>query len=684
MPQPTASSSWVSGLIPRENDPAKVVGDGSLTSLIGIAVNWFWRTFPEAALTVYGDEQGERVPIRPHDLTDLYAEPNPFYDGDTLWAGCLWSDLIDGNSYQIKARQGAGRVAEMYWMPHSFIEPKGGDRADSPLIEYYELTVAGKRWQLDVRDVVHLRHGIDPRNPRKGLSQLKGQLRELMTDEQAARFSASLLGNFAVPGLIISPKNDEATIDKPDADAMKAQIGQDFGAGNVGKTAVTSGAVDVHTLSFSPEQMSVRDIRGIPEERISAAIGVAAAVLGLGTGLAQTKVGATMRELREMATEQTLVPMWTRFGKQAGRQMIYEFSGSRRDLSLSFDTTEVRVLQEDRNQMYERETLALTAGGISVATYQRRLGYEADESQDVYLRSALTVAVPAGTPPPEPLQSASRNGQRNGRKAEVKLTDSQRHALSFVRFLDRAFPPIESSFAASLDVAFSGLGRRAAEVYLQLPKAIKSAAKSPTPDDERIVNEISQAVDAAAYRASTIGPAYQAAYRQALEIVVNGVQEAFDIGISIGERDLIAERVLAEGGRQLGLLDLTAQTREAVYQALADAREELLSIADTAKRIEELVGAGPYRNAGARYRAETIARTETRHAMNRAVAETGKAAGFTVYVAFDNRTGFDDDECSVRDGQEFTYDEMISESDHPRGTLSWSPVPGSQAAEVTA
>ena len=43
---------------------------------------------------------------------------------------------------------------------------------------------------------------------------------------------------------------------------------------------------------------ALAQIRNIAEERVTAALGVPAAVVGFGSGLEQTKVGATMRELR--------------------------------------------------------------------------------------------------------------------------------------------------------------------------------------------------------------------------------------------------------------------------------------------------------------------------------------------------------------------------------------------------
>ncbi len=70
-------------------------------------------------------------------------------------------------------------------------------------------------------------------------------------------------------------------------------------------------------------------------------------------------------------------------------------------------------------------------------------------------------------------------------------------------------------------------------------------------------------------------------------------------------------------------------------------------------------------------RAETIARTETATAYNRATLEG--YAGFEVreVLAYD---GDDDEECAARDGQTYDIDTAMSIEDHPNGTLDWAPV----------
>ncbi len=387
--------------LPRERDATAVVGDGYGTSIVSLVINWYFNAFPEAQLQVteIDARSGLAVEVAPHDLTDLLEKPNPFYGGDELMAGCIVSDIVDGNAYILKLRNNATRIAELWWLPHTLVEPIGSRDPFGPFIEWYEYRVQGKRILIPPSEIVHIRHGLDPFNPRKGISRLKGQLREIMTDEEGARFTSALVQNMGVPGLIVSPKGEEKTIGEDDANIIKIKLDQNIGASNRGRTVVMSGATDLNQFGFSPQEMNLASVRGVPEERLSAALGVPAAVVGLGTGLAQTKVGATMHELREMAAEQGLVPLWRRFAKGLNRQLTPEYQRPSRVYTLHYDTSDVRVLQEDKQKKHERTRLDVAAGILDVATGQAELGYPVDETQRIYLRGSMVVETPSGVTP---------------------------------------------------------------------------------------------------------------------------------------------------------------------------------------------------------------------------------------------------------------------------------------------
>ena len=222
---------------------------------------------------------------------------------------------------------------------------------------------------------------------------------------------------------------------------------------------------------------------------------------------------------------------------------------------------------------------------------------------------------------------------------------------------------------------FEDMGRAAARSYnRRRPKQTQA--------DAELVATILADVDVGEFQTG-MGAIYRGAYQQSAALTLSATEQLIGQSIDIGVRDQVAEHILREGGRHAGLVDLSGQSKRALFQALESARSQGMSIPQTARHISGLVSAGPYPNAGARYRATTIARTETRFATNMSVSEVGQAAGFEVYLAFDDRIGFGDTDCVARDGQTFSVVEMEAEiaAEHPNGTLSFSPVPTDQVRD---
>lgn len=209
---------------------------------------------------------------------------------------------------------------------------------------------------------------------------MKCLFREIYTDDEAANMTASLLRNMGVPGVIISPA--QGTMSREAAEGVKESYMEKFSGDKKGEPMVMAGATKIEQFGFSPEQMQLRSLRGIPEERITARVGINSAVLGLGAGLATTKVGATLREYREEAFESFMVPMWKRIGRTLTHQLLPFFKGA--DWRASFDLSKVRVLQEDEQKRAESLSKQLLAGGITRAEFRHDLGRVIADSDKVY------------------------------------------------------------------------------------------------------------------------------------------------------------------------------------------------------------------------------------------------------------------------------------------------------------
>lgn len=655
--------------LPHETDYRALIGDGSGASIVGAIVNWMQRTFPEAPLQLLRpnrEEGGEPQSIHHHPMLERIEEPNPYYDDSVLWMGTLLSWVVDGNAYWLKVRSAAGRVVQLWYTPHFAIAPKAPlDR--SAFLSHYEYRPGnGQLFDIRPEDVMHFRFGLDPWNTLKGRSPLKEQLRELYSDEEAARFSAALLRNLGVPGLVITPGENTDLSRQEDRDALKKAVEERTGGSNRGKPLVLSAAVKVEAFGFSPEQMNLRDLRAIPEERVTAALGIPAAVVGLGVGLTQTKVGATMKELRELAVEQTLVPTWRIFGKQLKRGLLPDFQADAMGWQVGFDISNVRVLQEDMDKLHKRVRDDVQAGMVTVATGQARLGYQVDESQAVYLRALNLLERPEGTEPQTDPAQAGRS------LPESKATPTQ---LRLVVRLERGQVPVVDRMADALMEPFAELGRMAVAAYEAL-KGREPGGARQSPEDEALSLLITAAMRLSEFRSKFLGPIWAQHYELAADMALEGMAE-FGVTLEVGARDRVAEAIVREGGTRLGLVDLADDTRRAVLQALTEAREANLGVPATARRIRELVPGGRFVNAGPRYRAQMIARTEIRNATQRSVLRTSDEAGFERFVIFDARLGPTDATCETLDGEEVdrAEAEQLLGEEHVNGTRAIAPMP---------
>ncbi len=356
-------------------DYATAAGDGRGNAAVWACVRWVQRTLPEAPLIVMvRNADGELQPAPEHPLQDRIDNPNPYYSGLHLVSVLAADLLLTGNAYVRKIRAGRTTVAELWWIPCTQIEPRWADDG-SEYIGWYEYAVDGIISEIAPRDIIHIRQGFDPKNIRKGLSDLECLLREIATDNEAANWTAAMVRNVNPPGVIISPTDPKANPTPANLQGIKRDYKERFGGDNRGEPMVMAGPTNVQVLSFSPEQMNLREIRNVPEERITAVFGIPAAVIGLGTGLENTKVGATMAEMREQAYESCLIPLQRLIVAELQRQLVPDFGNPAR-LRVQFDLSAVRVLQDDQNALHERARADLAGGLLTLNQALEMIGQD--------------------------------------------------------------------------------------------------------------------------------------------------------------------------------------------------------------------------------------------------------------------------------------------------------------------
>jgi HK97 family phage portal protein len=394
----SGSAGWWPMFLPRTKfDYAGEIGDGSRSNLVVACINWIARTFPEApVILVQENADGSREVIPRHAMPQKIERPNPFYSGVLLWMATIADHQLTGNAYWLKARARLGGIAELWWAPSWAMEPKWPDDGNTFISHYeYRPDPGREAIKIDPGDVVHFRYGLDPQNTRKGFSPLRSLMREIFTDEEAANFTAALMKNLGVPGVVLSPESTDARPNAEQAKEMKEAFMAKFGGDRRGEPMVLEVPTKVQVLSFSPEQMLLRELRRVPEERVCAVIGVPAIVVGLGAGLERSTF-TNMGEAKASAWDSVLIPAQRLMAADLEIQLLPDFD-TKPNRDVDFDLTRVRALQPAMNELFTRMSAAVNAGWVTQGQALRAVGLPAGPEHDIYLRQMTIVEVPAQT-----------------------------------------------------------------------------------------------------------------------------------------------------------------------------------------------------------------------------------------------------------------------------------------------
>jgi hypothetical protein len=119
-------------------------------------------------------------------------------------------------------------------------------------------------------------------------------------------------------------------------------------------------------------------------------------VIGFGTGLETTQVGATLSEFVKLAWNSCIIPMQNAFAGEIKRSLLVDYEFFPENFSVEFDRSRIAALQDNVNELFTRANIGLSGGWLTVAQAKRMVNIEPDADDDVYLRSPNIVEVPIG------------------------------------------------------------------------------------------------------------------------------------------------------------------------------------------------------------------------------------------------------------------------------------------------
>jgi HK97 family phage portal protein len=367
------------------------LGNGASNSAVVSCLQVLGTAFGEAKLKVYQtNEVGELEVFPNHQLTMLFQRPNPYMSGDVVQNYLVQSMHISGDAYLLKQKNEAGQLVALYPLMPENVVPKGSEET---LIEYYEYQVKNQKINLDRDMIAHFRMGLDPTNHRQGFSPVKTLLREIYGDESAGQMATSILANMGVPSYLITPK-DEYGLTEEEGESISKAFQRRTGGKNRGKPLVLSGGVNIEKLAFSPKDLEIGDLRESFESRVSSVLGIPSIIAGLEVGLKYATY-SNAKTLREFFTEQKLIPLWDMVAQEITHQILKVDYSNSSNLEARYDYTDVRALQTDTNEIYERMNLGVQGGWVTVAEARQSVGLPTTPEQDVYLLPSEKITVPA-------------------------------------------------------------------------------------------------------------------------------------------------------------------------------------------------------------------------------------------------------------------------------------------------
>lgn len=356
-------------------------------SAVSICLGIIADAMMESSLVVEARKPSGWEPIDRPEALDAILRPNPYYGADELFQVTMLSLKTDGNAFWLKARNGLGAPAELWWAPPWRFRPVYPADGSKYLSGWtYELE--GARTTLKPEDVVHFRWGINPEDERLGLSPLAALVREVVADNQATAYTMLILRNLGIPGVMISPAHPDGLFTPDEQRRLREQWGTRSGGDNRGRPLVMSASVKAEFLSFSPEQLALDKIRAFPEDRIASALGVPSMVAGLTSGSTH-KTYANLGEAERAFWTRGIQPLERRIAATMSRELLPDFGLNPTRYRYGWDYSQVAALSENQSEVVKRSVAAYQGGVVKRSEARTWLGLESEAADEAYFAGTM-------------------------------------------------------------------------------------------------------------------------------------------------------------------------------------------------------------------------------------------------------------------------------------------------------
>lgn len=224
-----------------------------------------------------------------------------------------------------------------------------------------------------VEQVAHWTPIPDPLSKWRGMSWLSPVVREINSDLAMTAYKRDFFDNSATPNALITYKQKLAA---GATEKLAAQWANRYAGSDGWQTGVLDQGADFRVIGSTMDQIRFTDVQAAGENRIAAAAGVPAIIVGLKEGMDAATYSNYAQAMRRFA-DVTMRPNW-RSACAALAKLVEVPPGAR----LWYDTTDIAALREGEKERADTmQVLSAAASTLLMA------GYTADS-----ITSALTAA----------------------------------------------------------------------------------------------------------------------------------------------------------------------------------------------------------------------------------------------------------------------------------------------------
>ena len=621
------------------------------------ALNLIMNTLTEAPLCVLDPETGEK--LEDHLSQQVLDHINP-RDTQNSFLKRLLLDMYLGDVGYIEkvfSRRG-NQVVEMATLRPDKVKLTTNDFG---IITQYQYTVGGKELVLDPKQVIPIQF-IDPLDPFKGFSPLKGLAYPIDLSNSQNKHSLALFNNYGVPAMLLKVSD---AYDDYELDRLRKGWEQRHKGENAGGVGTVRGDVEIEQLGYSLKDLDFNALAVLEESRILAALRVPPAVYGSVSGQ-QSSTYNNVKEAQKTFWQQCIIPLQTMIEDALNKDEDLTDGGR---VQIKFDRSDIDALSQDRTEATNRASIMYRDGLVTLNEARAEVDLDETEEGDEFkaapepmgLFGAPDEQEPDEQPEEEKVEEEEKQAEsvpetKAGSTDDTEdLETKQRFDSDYTRTLNAALEreALAQSFLAKGYALSRKLLLKQVNDVLTLigdkgNKAIKSFEKNRLETGLGDAHEVWKSEAREAFK-ETMGPLYGKAYETA------GLNITAEFNIRAPQLDSLINNYSTKFAH-----GMTETTRKQMSKLIREHFDGNLPLGKLAEAVQEL--GETYEES----RALTIARTETSVIVNdaalNAYRDTGVVEGLEWNAILDSRTS---EICDSLNGKIVSISSNFASDDNP-------------------